>query len=90
MRSAFHAIVHGLVQGVAFRHYTRMTASGLGLSGWVRNLPDGAVELIAEGERLPLEQLAAWIAHGPDSARVERVDLEWIPPTGLSGRFQVR
>ena len=89
-KRAFTAIVHGLVQGVAFRHYTRATAARLNLSGFVRNLPNGSVEIEAEGPAGPLRELAEWIHHGPDYARVERVDMEWHDPRGQSGPFTVR
>jgi acylphosphatase len=87
---AFYANVHGMVQGVAFRYYTRMTANRLHLSGWVRNLPNGAVEILAEGPNQQLEELAKWIQKGPDFARVDRVDIEWREPLGHSGQFEVR
>ncbi len=87
---AFNAIVPGLVQGVAFRHHTRTTAARLNLSGFVRNLPNGSVEIEAEGLSGPLQELAEWIHRGPDYARVERVDMEWCEPRGQSGPFTVR
>ena len=87
---AFYAVVHGLVQGVAFRHYTRVTATRLNLSGFVRNLPNGSVEILAEGPKQPLEELARWIHRGPDYAQVERVDIEWCKPGGESGPFAIR
>ena len=90
MTKAFYAIVHGLVQGVAFRHHTRVTANELGLSGWVRNLPNGTVELTAEGEETALQKLADWLEHGPRYARVDEVRLSWQEPTGLEGPFQIR
>ncbi len=87
---AFHATVHGLVQGVAFRYHTRATATRLHLSGWVRNLPKGAVEILAEGPPQQLKELATWLRKGPDFARVDRVDMEWQAPQGLSGSFEIR
>lgn len=67
--------VSGLVQGVAFRHYTRREAVRLGLSGWVRNRVDGSVELECAGSRDAVERLLHWLHQGPPRARVERV--EW-------------
>lgn len=64
------AVVRGRVQGVAFRWYTQREARRLGLTGWVRNQPDGSVRLVAEGEREGLDRLWAWLAHGPERARV--------------------
>ncbi|MCP4573088.1 MAG: acylphosphatase [bacterium] len=65
-------VVRGRVQGVAFRWYTQREARRLGLTGWVRNRPDGSVRLVAEGPRAVLDQLWAWLAHGPDRARVDQ------------------
>lgn len=68
-----HLLVKGRVQGVAFRAYTQMEARRLHLCGFVRNLPDGSVEIIAEGERKPLERLVAWAHEGSPVSRVEEV-----------------
>jgi acylphosphatase len=71
-----HAFVAGRVQGVWFRGSTRAEAKRLGLTGWVRNLLDGRVELVAEGPEERVEALVAWCRHGPPHARVD--DLEVI------------
>jgi acylphosphatase len=84
------AIVHGMVQGVNFRYYTRLQARKLGLVGYVRNQWDGTVEVVAEGERGTLQRLLAWLHVGPRSAFVERVDAQWEEPTGEFTRFEVR
>ncbi|MFQ6058291.1 MAG: acylphosphatase [Anaerolineae bacterium] len=84
------AIVHGIVQGVNFRYYTRLKASKLGLVGYVRNRWDGTVEVVAEGERDALERLLAWLQVGPRSAIVEWVDIQWDEPSGEFARFEVR
>lgn len=85
---ARRAIVRGLVQGVAFRHHTKVRARELGLVGWVRNLPDGTVEVRAEGESAAVDELMRWLRTGPPSARVEGVDHE--PGTAeFPGRFEV-
>jgi acylphosphatase len=73
MAEALHLIVHGRVQGVAFRLNTEREARALGLAGWVRNLPDGSVEVWASGERVALDALRDWCNHGPRLAVVERV-----------------
>ena len=65
------AVVRGRVQGVAFRWYTQREARRLGLTGWVRNQPDGSVRLVAEGPRDLLDLLWEWLARGPDRARVD-------------------
>lgn len=84
------AVVHGRVQGVFFRDFTRREASALGLKGYVRNVPDGTVEVIAEGPREILERLLQQLRIGSSSARVDRVDVQWQEPTGEFRRFEVR
>lgn len=74
-----HVIVRGRVQGVFFREYTRRQAESLGLNGWVRNLPDGTVEAVVEGEAGKVAAMLAWLHTGsPQSAvtGVESVDEE--------------
>ena len=66
-------VVTGRVQGVFFRVSTRIEAQRLGLSGWVRNLPDGRVEALVSGEAEPLAALERWLAVGPPHARVDEV-----------------
>ena len=83
-------IIHGRVQGVFFRDSTRQKARELGVRGWVRNRPEGTVEVMAAGTESALEGLEAWFhAGGPPAARVEKVDSEEVPEEGLEG-FQVR
>jgi acylphosphatase len=77
------------VQGVFFRAGTQQTAQRLGLTGWVRNLPDGRVELVACGEEATLAQLEAWLQQGPPQARVERVEKHDHAPQ-VFARFEVR
>ena len=72
---SINARIHGRVQGVAFRHHTRKKAMDLGLTGWVKNLPDGTVALAAEGPPDALDALAEWIHHGPPFAHVTQVEL---------------
>lgn len=86
---SLHAIVHGRVQGVNFRYYTQLNAQALKLTGWVRNRPDGTVEVMAEGPRTALEQLLAFLGEGPSHARVDRVDVGWLPASGRFSQFQV-
>jgi acylphosphatase len=73
-----HILVFGDVQGVFFRAGTVSEAKRLGLTGWVRNNPDGSVEMIAQGGREQLQKLLEWCAHGPAGASVSRVEHEWI------------
>jgi acylphosphatase len=68
-----HLIVEGRVQGVWFRDSTRQEAVRLGLSGWVKNRFDGAVEVVAEGPRERIETLVKWCHHGPPAAKVTGV-----------------
>src|SRR3712207_1590035 len=89
-RARLHAVVYGLVQGVNFRSFTAARARQLGLSGSVRNLPDGrSVEVEAEGERAVLERLLDALHQGPRFARVERVDATWHEPLGVRQGFHV-
>ncbi len=79
---ARHVSIRGLVQGVAFRHHTKVRARDLDLRGWVRNRDDGSVEVWAEGEVEALEQLVRWLEHGPPAARVEGVDVREVKTGG--------
>ena len=72
-----HLSITGRVQGVGFRASTRRKANEFGLSGWVKNLPDGSVEAVAEGEENNLKRLISWARQGPRTAKVEDVDAEW-------------
>ena len=72
-----NAIVRGRVQGVGFRDATASTARALGLRGWVRNRPDGSVEVLAEGEGEALERLQAFLRTGPRFAEVTDLELSW-------------
>jgi acylphosphatase len=89
-RARVHLLVSGIVQGVAFRAYTVDEARRLGLAGWVRNLPDGRVELEAEGERRAVEALAAWCRRGPPAAQVDDVAATWKAFAGDLGPFAQR
>jgi acylphosphatase len=84
-----HAVLNGRVQGVGFRYFVRQQAEDLGLPGWVRNLRTGGVELVAEGERVVLEELVAALRHGPPGARVDDVNLDWTAATGEFHGFAV-
>jgi len=82
-------LVHGHVQGVWFRESTRQEATRLGLTGWVRNLPAGTVEIVAVGEHDRLAGLIAWAHRGPRAARVDRVDVAWHEPPRAFPDFRV-
>lgn len=87
---AISAEVHGLVQGVAFRYVTRQTAQELGVVGWVRNLPTGAVEVWAQGSAEAVERLRTFLESGPRGAVVERVDIDDVEPDPLLSGFEIR
>jgi acylphosphatase len=81
--------VRGRVQGVFFRAEARARAESLGVAGWIRNLPDGSVEAVFEGEDDRVESMVEWSRHGPTGAEVEAVDVEREDPVGERG-FRVR
>ncbi len=81
--------IHGRVQGVAFRWYAQREARAIGVTGWVRNLGDGTVQLLAEGEPDHLQALLVWAGHGPDQARVDRVDTSWSEAAGGFTTFEI-
>ncbi|MDA8425925.1 MAG: acylphosphatase [Treponema sp.] len=86
---AFRALVDGRVQGVGFRYSARREALRLDLRGWVRNLPDGSVELWVEGERGALADYRAWLDEGPPGAWIREVRAEPREPTGSYPTFSI-
>lgn len=84
-----HLRIRGLVQGVSFRASARHEALRLGLLGFVRNLADGDVEAVAEGEASSIDAFVAWCHRGPDEAEVKSVTLNEAPPTDEFSSFQV-
>ena len=85
-----HVYVSGSVQGVFFRDSARHKAEELGLAGWVKNLPDGRVEVLLEGPREKVREMLRWGEQGPPHATVEDVDAEFeTPGEDLTG-FEVR
>ena len=83
-------IIHGWVQGVYFRAFTRDQARSLGLTGWVRNRRDGTVEACFEGEKEKVDQMVAWCRRGSPSSRVEQVEVSPGPFSGVFDSFQIR
>lgn len=77
--------MQGHVQGVFFRESTRRRAAAAGVSGWARNLPDGSVEVVLEGEPESVEGVVAFCQEGPRGARVDWVDVTTEEPEGLTG-----
>ncbi|MBE7382413.1 MAG: acylphosphatase [Leptolyngbya sp. SIO1E4] len=82
-------IVRGLVQGVGYRYNTLAKASQLGLTGYVKNLPDGTVEIVAEGPSPSLNQLLDWARQGPPAAEVQQVDVTYDTANGEFGNFSI-
>jgi len=83
-------VISGRVQRVGYRYFVIKQAQALGLGGYVRNLPSGAVEVVAEGERMALERLLGLLRRGPTAARVESMEVEWGVATGEFASFGVR
>lgn len=82
---AFIAYASGKVQGVGFRFHTQYQASRLGVHGYAKNLDDGRVEVVAEGEPDALEQLERWLRVGPPSGEVTDLTVDWITAQGYQG-----
>jgi len=83
-------MISGRVQGVFFRQSAAERAAELGVKGFARNLPDGSVEIVAEGGRRDLEMLLAWANHGPSRARVANVRAEWGEFQNQFSGFSIR
>jgi acylphosphatase len=90
MRKRLHLWVSGRVQGVFYRASTAQLARQLGLTGWVRNLPDGRVEIVAEGEAESLQKLLSWCRLGPPAARVDSLAVEEEAYTGEFSEFSIQ
>jgi acylphosphatase len=90
MLRARRYLVSGRVQGVGFRFFTEEAAAREGLHGYVRNLPDGRVEIAAEGDAEALERFERHVRHGPPGARVERVDVDENMPDGRHTGFSIQ
>ena len=84
-----HMIVRGLVQGVGFRYFAVQVAERLSIVGFVRNLPTGEVEIVAEGDERALEKFLAEIRRGPPTADVTDVKVWEEPPSGKFSRFSI-
>jgi acylphosphatase len=85
-----HVLVTGDVQGVFFRSGTRNQANLLNLTGWIRNLSDGRVEVVAEGQKDDVEAMVEFCRKGPPGARVDDVEITWEKPTGNFKEFEIR
>jgi acylphosphatase len=89
VKGRVHLLIRGQVQGVFYRATTCERACRLGLTGWVRNLPDGRVEIVAEGEPKDLAGLVTWCAEGPPHARVTGFSEDYSEATGEFSSFRV-
>ncbi|HZR22039.1 MAG TPA: acylphosphatase [Vicinamibacterales bacterium] len=89
MRVARRYLISGRVQGVGFRYFTADAASREGITGWARNLADGRVEVVAEGEAEAVARFERVLRHGPPHAHVENVDVTDELPIGAPG-FGIR
>lgn len=84
-----HLMISGRVQGVFYRMETKSAADHIGVFGWVRNIPDGRVEALVEGEKQQVETLIQWCRKGPTAARVHDVEVSWEPYRGEFTSFEV-
>lgn len=82
-------IISGRVQGVYFRHFTKVKASELGVRGWVKNLDDGRVEAVFEGDPGSVRAMVDWCHHGPPTARVDSVEITFEDYRGDFTGFRV-
>lgn len=90
MNARVHLLISGEVQGVFFRANTRRAANELGVKGWVRNLPNGMVEVVAEGRKPTLDRLIEYCRKGPDGAGVENIEIKWEESKNEFRSFDVR
>jgi acylphosphatase len=90
MKTRVHLYVNGLVQGVFFRQHTKQKAQSLDVFGWVRNLPDGRVEAVVEGEETQVKELVEFCKKGPLQARVDNIEVTWEAFVGEFNGFFVR
>lgn len=90
MLTARRFLVRGRVQGVGFRFFAQELAELEGVHGWVRNLPDGRVEMLVEGDREAVERIERRIRRGPPAARVDEVEAHEADPSGRATGFSVQ
>jgi acylphosphatase len=90
MRVARRYVIAGRVQGVGFRYFTDEAARREGVDGWVRNMADGRVEVVIEGDLESVDRVEAAVRRGPSSARVEGFDVQEQPPSGRTTGFSIR
>jgi acylphosphatase len=84
-----HLLISGKVQGVYFRYNTQIVSSRHGVTGWVRNLDDGQLEVVLEGEKIDVDHVIRWCKTGPPEAKVEHVEVQYENYTGEFKEFKV-
>jgi acylphosphatase len=89
MKKGVHLIVSGMVQGVGFRYHVHHSARRHYLTGWVKNLPDGRVETVAEGAEEELREFVKEVKKGARFSQVDDVQVEWLPFTNQFRAFQI-
>ncbi len=89
MKARARIFVLGRVQGVFYRDSTRKWASSKGLTGWVKNLPDGRVEALVEGEKEDIQALVGQMREGPPMARIDNIELQWEKFEGEFSDFHI-
>ncbi len=82
--------IFGDVQGVGFRYQALQKAKSLNLTGWVRNAPDGNLEILAQGTKKDLEKLIVWAKEGPKFANVKDIQIAWRKPQEKYSDFEIR
>jgi acylphosphatase len=90
LNTAVHVIVKGRVQGVGFRYFVQDSAQNIGLTGWVRNLPDGDVEAEAVGSHADLDTWLNLLRQGPPLARVDHLQIDWRDAADFYSQFSIR
>ena len=90
MKTRIHVFISGRVQGVFFRSNTKRIADNLGIKGWVRNLPDGRVEVVAEGKKDRIDDLIKFLKKGPEAGIVDNVEIETKDFIGEFQGFSIR
>ncbi|QLH74824.1 MAG: acylphosphatase [Methanomassiliicoccales archaeon] len=89
MTSRAEVRFRGRVQGVHFREFTRRFSKRLGVTGWVKNMPDGSVEAVFEGESEAIEEVIRLLSEDHPNARVDHVDIIWLPPKNEFSTFEI-
>ncbi len=89
VKARAHVLIGGMVQGVFFRSETHDEANRRNVSGWIRNLPDGDVEAVFEGEKEKVEELIKFCKKGPARAEVKKIEVSWEEPTGEPRYFLI-